>query len=111
MLRKQLSILSSFLRRFSLVDLKLDQQTVKSASGVVARVMSNPGREYAIYLDGDGPAEIALDLPRGNYAIEWMSVKTGVTERSDSIHHSNGTKVLQSPKFSGGIALRIVSAK
>lgn len=106
--RKQLGILKNFLQRFDLVELKLDRQTVKLCMGAIPRVLSNPGREYAIYLDGNGPAELHLDLPRGNYSAEWLNGKTGSTERTEDFHHAGGIKVMTAPKFSGGIALRIV---
>ena len=106
--RKQLSILKNFLQRFDLVELKLDRQTVKSCSGSSPRVLSNPGREYAIYLDGNGPAELQLDLPQGNYSAVWLNVRTGSTERTEDFHHVGAIKRLSAPTFSGGIALRIV---
>jgi hypothetical protein len=109
-LRKQLGILQNFLQRFSLAELKLDRQTVRHASGVSARALSNPGREYGIYLDGSGPAEITLELPRGEYSVEWVNTKTSAVERSENFHHSGGPKVMQSPKFVDGIALRLARA-
>ena len=107
--RKQLGILKRFLERFSLTDLKLDRETAKHAAGVRARVLSNPGREYAIYLDGSGPTELTLQLPRGEYAAEWVNVESGETEKTEHFRMTNGTRVLKSPEFTGGIALRIVN--
>jgi len=106
--RKQLGILKNFLQRFDLVKLKLDRQTVKLCTGASSRVLSDPGREYAMYLDGDGPVGLQLDLPAGNYSAEWINVGTGSTERIENLHHAGGLKVLTAPKFKGGIALRIV---
>jgi hypothetical protein len=106
--RKQLSILKNFLQRFDLVELKLDLQTVKSCSGSSPHVLSNPGREYAMYLDGNGPAELQLDLPQGNYSAEWFNVRMGSIERTEDFHHAGAIKRLTAPPFSGGIALRIV---
>lgn len=107
--RKQLRILSEFLQTFSLVDLHPDVQTVLHADGVYARVLSNPGREYAVYLDGDGPTTIALALPAGRYAVKWINTDTGATEKSESFHHAGAEKVLQTPAFHNGIALRLVN--
>jgi hypothetical protein len=105
--RKQLGILKSFLQRFDIVELKLDRQTVKLCSGASARALSNPGRGYAMYLDGNGPAELQLDLPQGSYSAEWLNVRTGSIERTEEFHHLGNIKMLTAPKFSGGIALRI----
>lgn len=106
-LRGQLRVLQAFLQSMSLVDLQLDTHTVRHASGVVARVLSNLGQEYAIYFDGNGPSEVTLDLPEGQYLGVWINVRTGNVDKSENFRHSGGTKVLQSPQFQGGIALRL----
>ena len=107
-LRRQLRVLGDFLQKFSLIDLRPDLSVVKHAAGVTAHVLSKPGREYAIYLDGKGPTEVELDLPGGKYSEEWFNVKTGDTDRAENFEHGGGAKVLQSPPFANGIALRIV---
>ena len=106
-LRHQLAILRRFLQRFSLLDLKPDRQSVKHASGAVARVLSSPGRAYAIYLDGSGPSHLTLDLPKGHYSAEWLDPVTGSILHTESFSHSAGTKILTSPKFTDGVALRL----
>jgi hypothetical protein len=106
-LRSQLRVLQNFLQSLSLVDLQLDTHTVRHASGAIARVLSHPGQEYAIYLDGNGPGEVAMDLPEGQYSGVWLNIKTGSADKSESFRHSGGNKVLQSPEFRNGIALRL----
>ena len=106
-LRHQLRVLSEFLQSFSLVDLRPDTHTVNHAAGATARVLSNPGKQYAIYLDGNGPAELTLDLPRGQYSCEWVNVKTGTIEQLEGFIHKGGKKLLTSPAFQNGIALRL----
>jgi len=108
-LRRQLAILQRFLQRFALMELRPDRDVVKHAAGVSARVLSNPGRQYAIYLDGSGPTELTLDLPKGHYAAEWINVATGAVLRNESFGHSGGIRVLISPKFADGVALRLVN--
>jgi hypothetical protein len=109
-LRHQLQILSKFLQSFSLVALQPDTRTVKHAAGVTARVLSSAGKEYAVYLDGNGPAELTLELPPGNYSAEWLNVTTGKIEQWEKFTHKGGDKVLQSPAFQSGIALRLRGA-
>jgi hypothetical protein len=106
-LRHQLHILSQFLQSFSVVGLRPDTRTVKHASGATARALSDPGKEYAIYLDGSGPTELTLELPRGQYSCEWVNVKTGTIEQLEGFIHKSGNKVLTSPAFQNGIALRL----
>ena len=106
-LRRQLRILSDFLAKLVLTDLTPDRHTVKRAAGTYARVLSNPGRQYAIYFDGNGPAEVVLDLPAGEYSGEWINTKTGETEGLERFRHRDGEKTLQMPAFQNGIALRV----
>jgi hypothetical protein len=106
-LRHQLHILSQFLESFTLVDLRPDTRTVKHAAGATARVLSSPGKEYAIYLDGNGPSDLTLELPPGSYSSEWVSVVTGESGQLEKFRHKSGDKVLQSPAFRNGIALRL----
>jgi hypothetical protein len=109
-LRRELGILAAFLQSLSLVDLRPDRSSVQHAAGVVARVLSNPGQEYGIYLDGSGPTEAALDLPAGRYTGDWVNVRTGSIEKSEAFEHPGGGKVLQAPEFQNGIALRLKRA-
>jgi hypothetical protein len=106
-LRGQLRVLRKFLESLSLVDLRPDPGVVKHASGLVARVLSSPGREYGIYLDGDGPGDVTLDLPTGQYSGAWINVRTGSVDKLEDFQHAGGDKVLQSPEFQNGIALRL----
>lgn len=108
-LRRQLGILKRFLDRFSLAELKPDCETLKHAAGVQTHALSDPGREYALYLDGSGPSELMLQLPRGEYLVEWMNVESGDTVKTERIHGSQGNYVLKSPKFVNGMALRIIN--
>jgi hypothetical protein len=105
--RHQLRILREFLAKFSILDLRPDTTTVKHATGVVAHALSNPGLEYAIYLDGNGPADLTLTLPPGDYKLEWLDTKTGAIDKSEKFHHASGDKPLTSPAFENGIALRL----
>jgi hypothetical protein len=107
--RHQLKILREFLNKFSILDLRPDATAVKHASGVVAHALSNPGREYAIYLDGKGPAEVTLSVPFGDYKAEWVSTKTGAIDKTEDFNTS-GDKTLTSPAFDNGIALRLTRA-
>ena len=109
-LRSELGILVTFLQTLSLVDLRPDRSSVKHAAGVVARILSNPGQEYGIYLDGSGPTEATLDLPAGRYSGDWVNVRTGSVEKSETFEHPGGGKVLQTPEFQNGIALRLKRA-
>jgi hypothetical protein len=106
-LRQELSVLTSFLQSFDLAEMHPDARVVRHSTGTVARVLSNPGREYAMYFDGDGPTEVTLDLPEGRYAAEWVNVRTGRVEHAEEIRAGRGVVVATSPAFTNGIALRL----
>ena len=110
-LRRQLRVLRDFLQSFSLVDLRPDTRTVKQAPGVMGRVLSKPGKEYAVYLDGNGPTNLILELPPGEYSSEWLNAKTGSIEQMEGFIHKGGDRVLISPAFQNGIALRLVRTR
>lgn len=106
-LRRQLHVLLEFLDSFSLLELRPDPGVVKSSPGVTPRVLSSAGKEYAIYLDGAGPADLTLTLPLGQYSAEWINVETGKIGLREIFRHSGGEKQLASPPFRDGIALRV----
>jgi len=103
-LRRRLKILSEFLRGLPLVDLKPGFDLVKHAGGVVTHTLSSGSGEYAMYVDGNGPTELKLSLPAGEYVFSWMDVVSG--EKRDG-KHSGGEWVMLSPAFKNGMALRI----
>ncbi|HUO32572.1 MAG TPA: hypothetical protein VMU80_25390 [Bryobacteraceae bacterium] len=110
-LRRQLDVLRAFLDSLPLENIAPDNKVVEHAAGVTARVLSCPGRVYAMYLDGSGPTEVAVDLPAGSYTAVWMDVLTGRAEKVKSFDHAGGRKMLQSPEFRDGIALRLTQSQ
>ena len=106
-LRRQLRVLSEFLSKLPLADMQPDTRTVEHCAGAYARVLSAPGRQYAMYLDGRGPAELTLDLPAGEYLGSWIDVSTGNLARPESFRHKGGPRLLRSPEFANGIALHL----
>ena len=107
-LRRQLKILRDFLDSLPLGDMSPDTQTVKHASGVYPRVLSSSNGVYAVYLDGNGPAELQLDLPVGDYTMSWLDVHSGAKLEQSNFEHGGGPKALRSPDFRNGVALKLV---
>jgi hypothetical protein len=106
-LRKRLRILSEFLGTLPLVEMSPDAGTVRHAAGVHAQVLSNGHGEYAMYLDGKGPAELELNLAAGEYSVTWVDVVNG-GKREESFRHEGGEKVVRTPEFREGIGVRMV---
>ena len=105
-LRHQLGALSKLLNSLPLADLAPDSRIVKHAAGVSAKALSGPGH-YAIYFDGDGPSTATLELPAAEYAGEWIDIETGKTTPLTRFRHAGGEKLVTTPEFKGGIALRL----
>jgi hypothetical protein len=112
-LRKQLQILKEFIHDFDFIRMKPDDTVVKSKppKGVTARVLCAQGKAYAVYINGNDLAELALELPAGEYKTEWVSTKTGQIEKTDSFKHNGGSYTLRPPPYADDIALRIRAAQ
>lgn len=127
-LRRELGVLAGFLGELPLEKMRPDAETVVHTAGAVARVLAEPGQLWAIYLDdgaldraeNDDPAgggaaaeratagiEVTLSLPAGRYTGAWIDVRSGAVVRREKFTHAGGQRVLQSPPFAGGIALRL----
>jgi hypothetical protein len=106
-LRRRLRVLSQFLNALPLLDLRPDLTTVEHAGGVVAHLLSSPNGEYAMYVDGNGPTEIVLNLPSGNYQLSWIDVADGNSKGEERFVSAGGGKKVTSPEFRGGIAMHL----
>jgi hypothetical protein len=106
-LRRQLGVLGEFLRNLPLIEMTPDTHIVKHAAGAYARALSSSRGVYAIYLDGAGPIEVTLDLPAGEYLGEWLNPENGASEKVPGFRHQGGAKILKTPGFPSGIALRL----
>jgi hypothetical protein len=106
-LRRQLNILHQFVNELPLVEMVPDAQTVQHAQGVFTRALASPLGHYAIYLDGSGPSELLLSLPKGEYMVQWTDIRTGASTESPAFHHPGGNKTIATPDFKDGIALRL----
>lgn len=106
-LRRRLKILSEFLQGLPLVEMRPDSEVVARAGGVGTHALSSAGGEYAIYVDGNGPLELSLNLPAGRYEVWWVNVLSGQKTVPWSFQHAGGTRRIGSGEFEKGIALRI----
>ena len=106
-LRRQLGVLLAFLEGFDLPKLKPDKGVVKGGVPGTFSVLAEPGKQYAIYLDGGNRAELQVDLPAGDYAAEWIDTRTGAKARAEDVS-GGGVRTLKSPGYAEDIALRIL---
>jgi hypothetical protein len=85
-LRKQLKILSDFIHGFNLLALRPDYTSIKHSPGLIPYVLSDPGQEYAIFLQSVTRAsEIDLKLPAGKYTVKHLNTITGTLEKEETI--------------------------
>lgn len=129
-LRGQLKTLKDFIHGFDFAKMKPANEVVKSGlpPGATARVLAQSGREYAVFIHNppqekkkesgkkESPPppqplafDLALELPAGNYTVEWLNPLTGEVAKRDEFKHEGGVKTLSSPPYAGEIALRIVA--
>lgn len=109
-LHKQLRILCDFINSFDFIKMKPDNSIIKGGvpKKATARALIEPGRAYAIYINGGSRTQLKVDLPRGEYVAKWLNTKTGEIDQKDTFEHPGGTRSLQSPEYEDDIALRIM---
>ena len=112
-LRKQLSYLKNFISQFDFVQMQPDSTSASDVSSQKARVhvLSEKGKQYAVYIFGGEQTNLSLTLPAGTYQTEWTNTLTEKIEKQETLQ-SNGEKItITSPNYKEDIALRIVRIK
>ena len=92
-LRKQLSYLKNFINQFDFIHMQPDSTSVSEISSQKARVhvLSEKGKQFAVYIFGGEQTNFLLTLPAGTYKAEWMNTLTGKIEKEEMLQ-SNGGK-------------------
>ena len=108
-LREQLKILKEFIESFAFVRMTPDNTVVQGPlpAKATARALVEKGKQYAVYVRGNGLSELIVDLPAGRYLARWVNTKTGAVERADTIEHGGGRRTLPVPHYTEDIALGI----
>ncbi len=105
-LRSQLGVLKRTLEATGLVAMRPDNHVVKSASGATTIALSEPGRQYLIYVEGPGKTDLTVTLPAGRYEATWSNARTGRTERQESVS-GGAERLLESPVYVTDVVLKI----
>ncbi|HZK94737.1 MAG TPA: putative collagen-binding domain-containing protein [Prolixibacteraceae bacterium] len=109
--RRQLSYLKKFIESFNFVAMKPD--TTVYAGGLTGKnnvyVLAETGKQYAIYWMSGKQVQLELNLPKGNYSLEWMNPLSGKYEKKITLNHAGGKAKLESPSYSEDFSLRILN--
>ncbi len=107
--RKQLEILKDFINSFDFIRMKPDNSIIKDGipNKATARALVQPGKGYAIYINGGNKSDLVVELPRGEYRAEWLNTKTGKFDKKETFRHEGGNRTLHSPNYTDDIALGI----
>ena len=104
--RSQLGVLRRTLDATGLVSLRPDSSVVLSSPGATTYALSEAGKQYLIYVEGSGKTDLTVSLPPGRYRATWTNVRTGRTERQESLN--GGAKgLLESPEYATDVLLNI----
>jgi len=117
-LRRQLRVLKEFMEGFEFIRMAPHDEIIKAnritgsannpESAPKVRVLAEPGKVYAIYVNGGTQAHLELDLPGNKYQADWVNTKSGQIEKTERFSHAGGSKAMASPVYSEDIALRIL---
>ncbi len=114
-LRHQLQILKNYLYSFDFVKMVPNSSiisSIHSKTNTKGWALVEEGKAYAIYLRNHKnsyprKAEIELNIPKGNYSIEWLNPVSGTIDKEAILVHSGDLVKLVSPDFLDDVALRI----
>ena len=122
-LRSQINILKDFLYGFDFIKMAPGDSAIRFERNIgltrkegvpsvaTIQTLTNPGVEYAIYIQGGSQADLALDIPAGEYLAEWVNPCTGGIDNAQEVAHKGGGLTLSSPPYAEDIALRLVLKK
>jgi hypothetical protein len=105
-LRKQLGFLKKFIDRLPFTQMRPDLDTLKPAGGSVTR-LSRPGLAYAAYFRGGNKAGAQLDLPGGEYEVEWLDPVACKSLSKGTFTHRGGARTFDSPAYMQDVVMRI----
>ncbi len=108
-LRSQLKVLKDFIYGFDFIHMHPDDSVVHALNtDVTTHALVQPGKGYAIYIDGGSESTLMLDVPAGEYRAEWLNPRTGSVDKTQDVNHHGSSLMLASPAYSEDVAVRLV---
>ena len=111
-LRQSLAVLKRFLERFDFVAMSPNtDMVIRAPAGSTVRALVEPGRAYALYLDGGEGGTLGIEASPGRYRTRSIEPRTGRVLSRRRITHEGGELKLQLPPYDPDIALSIKRAE
>jgi len=91
--------MKDFIESFDFIRMKPDNSILQVTKGEVAefQVLTEPGRQYAIYFDMPAGAAIQLKVPDGEYRTEWINPDSGIMEAGTMMTATGGMLEINCP--------------
>ncbi|MBA4408988.1 MAG: hypothetical protein Q8S54_13040 [Bacteroidota bacterium] len=107
--RNQLQVLKKFMEKFDFIRMKPNNSILKLTKGSLIgyQVLSESGKQYAVYLEKATGASILLTIPDGEYQLEWLNPITGATEKAGKVTARDGKLELGCPNYGEDAVLRL----
>jgi hypothetical protein len=108
--RKQMKLLKDFIHGFEFVKMKPGEDLVPASLPKDARcqVLTESGRQYALYFKGAAGFAFTIELPPGNYRVQWLDVIKGPQDALPILTHTGGAAKFAVPEGMKEAAARIV---
>lgn len=105
-LRKQFGTLRRFVEGLEFWKMRPEPGLVRGPGGAAALV--EPGRQYAVYFAERPGKAFTLDLPAGDYRLEWLDPAAARPVGESEFHHDGGAREFTPPETAEDIALKVV---
>lgn len=109
--RKQMKILNDFIHSFDFLKMKPARDAIRDPlpKDACCQMLAEQGRQYAAYFKGVPKFEFVVDLPSGDYRLQWLDVVTGRCVDQQISKHLGGPVQVKIPEEFNECALKIVS--
>ena len=110
--RKQMKLLKDFIHGFEFTKMKPTREAIREPLPKEARcqVLAEQGRQYAAYFKGAPKFAFSIELPAGDYRVQWLDVVTGRRADLHLAKHPGGPASFQIPGEFNECALKVVIA-
>ena len=106
--RAELSVLASFFKGLDFVNMQPAPEIFVVYYGDKNMyALGNPGQQYAIYVEGGKNSWYRLNIPTGNYKVEYIDPVTGILIQEDLVENRWGDLRLDGPDYHLDLAIRI----